>query len=267
MEQTEIGQDILVKKVRDILEPFGFEIYPFKIGWYNEFVQEICRLSYPEDTLGLCVISTPEMFEKAFIPFVKQQDCDGIRDPIDQCMVHYFNKVKENFPEHDIESIHEFEMHHSRRPKILVQTVGHVSGATYYYQKSDVTEPPWPEKQKICGVCYHPVYGGWFGLRGVFIFKDVRCPDLPRRAPPDVIPGQAQRVELLEKFNFHWQDWSFRDLLPVPHKYSREQVVYFSTKPKDRGALIQRIRSTGTLLEEGEGDQVKYEDKGHSIDS
>ena len=66
-----------------------------QIGWYNEFVQEICRLSYPDDTLGLCVISTPEMFEKAFIPFVKQQDCDGIRDPIDQCMVHYFNKVKE----------------------------------------------------------------------------------------------------------------------------------------------------------------------------
>lgn len=54
------------------------------------------RLSYPEDTLGLLVISTPDMFERAFIPFVKhQEECDGIRDPIDQCVAHYFNKVKE----------------------------------------------------------------------------------------------------------------------------------------------------------------------------
>lgn len=36
------------------------------------------------------------MFERAFIPFVKQQEeCDGIRDPIDQCVAYYFNKVKE----------------------------------------------------------------------------------------------------------------------------------------------------------------------------
>ena len=34
MEQTETGQDILVKKVREILEPFGFEIYPFKVRAY-----------------------------------------------------------------------------------------------------------------------------------------------------------------------------------------------------------------------------------------
>lgn len=36
------------------------------------------------------------MFERAFIPFVKQQEeSDGIRDPIDQCVAYYFNKVKE----------------------------------------------------------------------------------------------------------------------------------------------------------------------------
>lgn len=67
-----------------------------QIGWYNEHVQEVFRLSYPADTLGLLVISTPDMFERAFIPFVKQQEeSDGIRDPIDQCVAYYFNKVKE----------------------------------------------------------------------------------------------------------------------------------------------------------------------------
>lgn len=40
-------------------------------------------------------------------------------------------------------------MHHSRRPKILVQTVGHVSGAVYYYQKSDVADQPWPPDKVI----------------------------------------------------------------------------------------------------------------------
>lgn len=40
-------------------------------------------------------------------------------------------------------------MHHSRRPKILVQTVGHVSGAVYFYQKSDVTDQPWPTDKVI----------------------------------------------------------------------------------------------------------------------
>ena len=51
------------------------------------------------------------------------------------------------YPEHKIEAIHDFELNHNRRPKILVQTVGHVSGAAYYYQRSDVTDDPWPEKQ------------------------------------------------------------------------------------------------------------------------
>lgn len=267
MELTEEQCDALVKRAHISLGSRGFEIHPFKIGWYNEHVQEVFRLSYPADTLGLLVISTPDMFERAFIPFVKEQEeCDGIRDPIDQCVAYYFNKVKEDFPEYEVESIHDYEMHHSRRPKILVQTVGHVSGAVYYYQKSDVTDQPWPTDKKICGVCYHPVYGGWFGLRGVLIFKDVLCPPLQQPLPKDVIPSQEKRVELLNKFNFHWQDWTFRDLLPVRQRYSQEQITYFSTKPKDRPELIQRIKSTGTLLGD-DSDQVQYQDKGHSVES
>lgn len=66
-----------------------------QIGWYNEQVKDVFRLSYPADTLGLLVISTPDMFERAFIPFLKNEECNEIRDPIDQCVVHYFNKVKQ----------------------------------------------------------------------------------------------------------------------------------------------------------------------------
>ena len=51
-------------------------------------------------------------------------------------------------PENDVEIIQDFELHpKTRRPKLLVQTAGHVSGAAYYYQRTDVCKDPWPEKK------------------------------------------------------------------------------------------------------------------------
>lgn len=120
--------------------------------------------------------------------------------------------------------------------------------------------------QKICGVCYHPAYGGWFGLRGVLIFKEIQCPHLQQSEPQDVIPSPEKRVELLNKFNFHWQDWTFRDLIPVRKRYSQEQMIYFSTKPKDRAKLIEKIKSSATFLPDSPND-LQYLDKGHSTDS
>ena len=52
-------------------------------------------------------------------------------------------------PSEDVVAIHDFEMHYSRRPKVLVQTAGHVAGAARYYQKKDVVNPPWPEKKVL----------------------------------------------------------------------------------------------------------------------
>jgi len=53
------------------------------------------------------------------------------------------------FSDHEVQCIHDFEFHHSRRPKVLVQTAGHVAGAAYYYQRSDVLNDPWPVSQ-VC---------------------------------------------------------------------------------------------------------------------
>lgn len=50
-----------------------------------------------------------------------------------------------------IECIHDFEMDHNRRPKVLVQTAGHVAGAARYYQRSDVTDDPWGPNQVMVG--------------------------------------------------------------------------------------------------------------------
>lgn len=184
------------------------------------------------------------MFDHGFKPFVKEMSCIGGRDPIDEFMAHVFAKVKSEFPQQDVEVIHDFEMHPTRRPKVLVQTAAHVAGAAYYYQRNSVSNDPWEQKTKICGVSVHANYGGWFAIRGVIIFKDILVPDLQKKEAVDVVQGDEKRIELLEKFNFHWKDWSFRDIVPTESKYSEEQKKYFATLPADRKELLDSYRST-----------------------
>lgn len=46
------------------------------------------RLAYPDDSLAVVVLSTPSVFEQAFLPFVEERGCQGLSDPIDQCVKH-----------------------------------------------------------------------------------------------------------------------------------------------------------------------------------
>ena len=57
------------------------------------------------------------------------------------------------------------------------------------------------------GVSVHAKYGGLFAIRGVIVFKVILAPNVPRKEPEDVVQGDEKRVELLEKFNFHWKDY------------------------------------------------------------
>lgn len=50
------------------------------------------------------------------------------------------------FPSQSVDVSYDYEMLPNRRPKFLAQTAAHVSGAAYYYQKSDVHSPPWADK-------------------------------------------------------------------------------------------------------------------------
>ena len=181
------------------------------------------------------------MFDLGLKPFIRETSCLGVRDPVDECMAHYFKKVKSEFPSTD--TIHDFELDpRSRRPKILVQTAAHVAGAAYFYQQKDVTNPPWDPGRKMFGVSIHPRYGGWFSMRGVIIFRDVLVPNMALPEPPDVVQGDERRIELLEKFNFHWRDSSFRDIIPSDDKYSEEQQHYFATPPAERKKLLASLR-------------------------
>lgn len=131
--------------------------------------------------------------------------------------------------------MHDFELEMpSRRPKILLQTAAHVSGAAFYYKMQTA-------KQKM-GVCIHPAYGGWFGIRGAFILKDLLVPDLPLTLPPDVVSSKEQQAELLRLFNDQWRDMSYRNCIPdLQSSYSPLQRQYFALKPKER---VDYIKST-----------------------
>lgn len=222
----------------------GLGCHPFLVGWYNSKVsQPSFHLPYSHDTLAMLVFSTPPMFENLFLPFISSPNCTvGQLDPLDHCLKLFFSKLASSFASSDIEVIHDFELHPaSRRPRVLVQTAGHVAGVARYYQRADVNPDPWPKDERLYGVSMHPLYGGWFAFRGVIVFKEVLVPGLCQSEPEDCVPEQAMRIKLLENYNFNWRDWNFRDIIVgvVKERYSEQQQSYFSTEPSRRQALLR----------------------------
>ena len=67
----------------------------FQIGWYNEKVSKAFQFNLPDDTLAFVIISTPNMFDKAFKPYVWRLDCIGPGDLLDSCMRHHFTAIHE----------------------------------------------------------------------------------------------------------------------------------------------------------------------------
>ncbi|XP_042272531.1 cyanocobalamin reductase / alkylcobalamin dealkylase isoform X2 [Thunnus maccoyii] len=217
----------------------GFEVYPLKIGWYNSVLPASLRLVYPDDCLAVVVLSTPDMFEQAFLPFMQERGYQRMCDPIDQCVKHYVSSaVSQCFPGQKVDVRYDYELLPSRKPKFLAQTAAHVSGAAFYYQQSDVTDHPWG--QKMLGVCVHPRFGGWFAIRALLVFEGVTVgSELVQPVPPDCVPSREGRIKLLEAFNLHWQDRSYRDIIRPVQTYSQKQIDYFSTPPAQRLALLR----------------------------
>lgn len=184
------------------------------------------------------------MFENSLLPFILSRYEEGSLDPVDQCFKEIFLKLQDHCKEYHTHFIQDYELSPSRRPKILLQTVGHISGAAYYYQQSDVPRSPWATDTTVYGVSVHPRYGGWFAFRGVMIFKDVQLSkeELTFKEPINCCSTEKRVIELLNKFNLCWQDWSYRDVLDgtVEERYSEQQKEYFSTLPKDRPGLVKK---------------------------
>jgi methylmalonic aciduria homocystinuria type C protein len=129
----------------------------------------------------------------------------------------------------------------SRKPKVLVQTAAHVSGAAFYYKPDNNSDNQNSDNSnRMIGVCIHPSFGGWFAIRGVIVFTDVHFDSLKQLEPFDVIKSVDLKKELLNKFNEEWKNWKYRDIIPVSKKYSGLQIEYFKLKPRDRLAFLQQ---------------------------
>ena len=95
----------------------------------------------------------------------------------------------------------------------------------------------------MMGVCLHPKYGGWFALRCVLIFKTLKFPNLPRCRPTDLLNNdESLIVDVLQRFNYSWQDGTYRNVVPVVETYSPLQQSYFLTPPKDRLIWLENLR-------------------------
>lgn len=79
------------------------------------------------------------------------------------------------------------------------------------------------------------------------IFKDVQTPNLPRIYPVDCVADNDKKVELLKLFNYHWQDWRFRDVIKAEKRYSEDQKLFFSTPPKDRKTLMDVMKQQWSI--------------------
>ncbi|XP_030627996.1 cyanocobalamin reductase / alkylcobalamin dealkylase [Chanos chanos] len=231
----------IVGTLRSSLGSLGFEVYPFKVAWYNAVTSSAFHLRHPEDTLAVVILSTPSMFERLFLPFLRSRRCDLVKDPIDQCVTHTITTfISQHFPDQSVEISFDYEILPNRRPKFLAQTAAHVAGAAYYYKASDIPNPPWGDK-KMFGVCVHPRLGGWFAIRALLVFRDLEAgPGLQQTPPPNCVTSREDRIDLLERFNFHWQDWNYRDIITAEERYSPQQKEYFLTPPAQREALLQK---------------------------
>ncbi|XP_027145874.1 cyanocobalamin reductase / alkylcobalamin dealkylase [Larimichthys crocea] len=250
MAASTANVDEITAQLEDCLSKCGFEVSPLKVGWYNSLLPASFHLAYPDDTLAVVVLSTPSMFEQAFLPFMEERGYQGLSDPIDQCVKHKVSSaVSQCFPGQEVDVRYDYELLPSRKPKFLAQTAAHVSGAAFYYQKSDVIDQPWDEK-KMFGVCVHPKFGGWFAIRALLVFGGVPVgSEMAQPVPPDCVPSREGRIQLLEGFNFHWQDWSYRNIVHPVQTYSQKQRDYFATPPAQRFALL---KSWGFLPKEND---------------
>ncbi len=122
----------IIGELESLARSLGFEVAPFKVKWYNSSVtnNKFVWDWVDDEALALIVISQPCMFEKAFLPFVidhwKEVTSNAIADPLDQCMKHCFQQLKNrvNMFDQDVKGFHDFELAPNRRPKVLVQTAG-----------------------------------------------------------------------------------------------------------------------------------------------
>lgn len=235
--------------MEDFFQSRGLRVFSFDTNDYDDLVDERFKLNIGH-SLGYLVISEPDYFEKSILPKILASE-EEIANPIDIV-------TKEILSESPItcknvrDIIHDYTMLPNRQPKILMQTVMHISGCAYLYQKADVTNveelnkrlPDNLKDQRLLGVCLHPEFGGYFSARTV-VLTDTQIDEKNWRKiePARLLKKEEDIIDLLVEMNVNWAEGKWRDFGEPTVRYSHQAKRYFDAAPKDRPKIIEEIRS------------------------
>lgn len=129
----------------------------------------------------------------------------------------------QEFHEYKTTVLHDFEMRPgSRRPKVLVQTAGHVSGAVYFYQKKDVQNSSWPD-DKVPLIVPLPIYSCITAQFLDFIWG--------------LLTPEVWRMVCLTSGHNLWSCSSPWNGVPPPQRYFRGNYVWISKSVKSCRSL------------------------------
>jgi len=199
------------------------------------------------------VITNPSFFHKTFAKHLSihfggnPSDRGDSKDLFDECIKKTLEDLTDGLKHLKVRSIYDFDMDHATyRPDMLAQVAAHCSGIARCYRRQDLDQAGVQAYQDLSGgeadiskvypVCWHPKYGGWFGIRCLMIFKDIATvgDSLCQKDPSDKLTSD-QIAELLYQYNNHWADWGWRDVgLDKVEKYSEAQKQYFAQSPDKR---------------------------------
>ncbi|KAF5404518.1 Methylmalonic aciduria homocystinuria type C protein [Paragonimus heterotremus] len=246
------------------------------------------------DCVVICIISNPQMFEQSFLPHLtswfqsagvpslggalgglKKQtnghlQSPGMNDPLDWSVLLRITEglnvslrtLQEQLSPDEFAMlayprfITDYAMRPvTRLPYVHVQCAGHVSGLAYFHQRGTVNCAP-QFRGGNPGCSLHPRYGGWFGFRGIVVFPNLRCPNLPRPVPVSSLPPGSPPFapelldRLLVEFRDHWRENRWRNFgLPEDsHQlYTAAAQCFFNTPPSKRAALLESWMCCSTL--------------------
>ncbi|OON21246.1 hypothetical protein X801_02857 [Opisthorchis viverrini] len=215
-----------IQCLRGQLCPFGFELAPFLVGWYNDIVSarlKIDTVTAPsDDCVALCIISSPHMFENSFLHHLfdwfkgdevtslanalksikpNLNGCvalPGPNDPLDWSVLLRIHDVMEaslgdlkaQLPSEEYQKLipSRFIPDYAMKPVVRLPYI-HVQCAGHV---SGIAyfhrDDPIHGSSSAGGCSLHPHYGGWFGFRGAIVFPNLRCPTLPRPVPISSLP-------------------------------------------------------------------------------
>ncbi|EYC08437.1 hypothetical protein Y032_0066g3765 [Ancylostoma ceylanicum] len=113
--------------------------YSITIGEYNKVVGEPFKLPHDPDSAAILIISTPNMFDVSFKRWflMKCKElgsveavAENVSSPIQEFLEYRLEPLCRKFDALSVEYelLHDYSLWANRKPKILMQTCGHVSG-------------------------------------------------------------------------------------------------------------------------------------------